>query len=136
MATSLSEGTRLRPKGTVVRLPRHRPADSTTLGFEGSLEGLVVIKEDERLDADWVAELHKVLGTARMLWNQSLLIPNPRSLDPEMRLQFRTAEVIVEEIRERDARLTKLEAPQQQICATLDSELASRAVCAARLGRR
>lgn len=124
-------------QGAVCTLPRPerkkgRHADPVTLGFEGSLEGLAVCKEDAKLDADWTIDLRGVLGLARMLWNRSMVTGDLRGADLEMRRVFRTAEAILEEIESREKRLDSVVEPEQQkVVSALDHEIDDRAHFAA-----
>jgi len=100
-----------------------RLTDCAVLGLEGSLEGEVVILEDERLDADWSVELRHNLGVLRSYIHQ---IYAGVAVRPQVDQCFRTLLAITEEIAEREYRLRQLEPLQKAVVTRLDAEIENR----------
>lgn len=141
MATNITERTAAPPNRTTVRQKvtplgvrriqpnpeGGRPADSLIEGFEGSFEGLVILKDDEVLDRDWVQTLRFVLSTEQSLVRQIFAGVDHREVEKQVRACHRIIESLVVNIEEREKRLGVVEQDQQSVVTSLDAAITRRA---------
>lgn len=103
-----------------------RPVDPLMEGFEGTFQGLIVCKDDEQLDGDWIETLRFVAAREQTLVRHIFAGRSPKELEREIRACRRITEKLINLIEKRQRRLDVIRRDQQSMTTALCQELDDR----------